>query len=219
MDFYGNVVEGQKDNSFGNGANGYCRNIRVWNNRWGGGGPCMHLHPTVGPVLMFRNHVGGGGFFKLQFARTNGIQYYHNVHDLGWSRVGGIKRTTGKLDLRNNVWLGSVCQLATLSRETIVDHNGWRKPKKSGAWQYKTPAGSGTFDTARALAEAGGWCAHAVVVDNMRSAMDGLGPAKGSAFIDAGARLPNINDDYDGEAPDIGMVEHGRELPPVGPRE
>jgi hypothetical protein len=221
MDFHNNVVSGQKDNSFGNGSNGYCRNIRVWHNNWAGGGPCMHLHPTVGPVLMFRNQVGGGGFFKLQFGRTNGIQYYNNFHDLGWSRVGGLKRTTGKLDLRNNVWKGSVCKLGTLSTETQVDYNGWQKPKKKQAWQYKTPAGTGKFDTAEALSQAKGWCEHAVVVEALSQALQGrFGPrlADGSAFIDAGVHLPNITDGYNGDAPDIGMLEHGEEPPQYGPR-
>ncbi len=216
MDFYNNIVSHQKDNSFGNGANGYCRNIRIWHNNWGGGGPCMHLHPTVGPVLMFRNYVRGGGFFKLQFGRTNGIQYYHNVHDLGWSRVGGIERATGKLDLRNNIWQGGICELGTLSRESTVDYNGWQKPKKK--WQYKTPSGKGTFDTAEALSKAIGWCGNGVVVDNLRAVLSGATLKDGVPFIDKAVRIPTINDGYKGDAPDIGMVEFGDTEPTYGPR-
>jgi hypothetical protein len=39
-----------------------------------------------------------------------------------------------------------------------------------------------------------------------------------SNAIDAGVRLPNINDDYGGEAPDLGVLEHGQNLPHYGVR-
>lgn len=40
----------------------------------------------------------------------------------------------------------------------------------------------------------------------------------GSAAIDAGTPLPNINDDFSGSAPDLGPFEKGRGLPWYGPR-
>lgn len=42
---------------------------------------------------------------------------------------------------------------------------------------------------------------------------------KGSAPIDAGTVLPNINDDYSGKAPDLGAYEYGLPLPHYGPRQ
>ncbi|QDS96913.1 right-handed parallel beta-helix repeat-containing protein [Adhaeretor mobilis] len=45
-----------------------------------------------------------------------------------------------------------------------------------------------------------------------------LRPRAASAVVDAGVRLPNINDDYLGDAPDIGAYEAGRDLPHYGPR-
>jgi hypothetical protein len=41
----------------------------------------------------------------------------------------------------------------------------------------------------------------------------------GSKAIDAGIRLPNINDDCTGKAPDLGAYELGRPLPVYGPRD
>ena len=41
---------------------------------------------------------------------------------------------------------------------------------------------------------------------------------KGSAAIDAGVVLPNINDDYSGKAPDLGAYEYGSPIPHYGPR-
>ena len=36
--------------------------------------------------------------------------------------------------------------------------------------------------------------------------------------VDAGVRLPNVNDDYTGNAPDLGAYELGRPAPVYGPR-
>jgi hypothetical protein len=40
----------------------------------------------------------------------------------------------------------------------------------------------------------------------------------GSAAIDSGLHLPNVNDDYNGSAPDLGALEAGGEIPHYGPR-
>ncbi|MBM4149440.1 MAG: hypothetical protein FJ224_10405 [Lentisphaerae bacterium] len=41
----------------------------------------------------------------------------------------------------------------------------------------------------------------------------------GSRAVDAGVRLPNINDDFTGKGPDLGAHEQGQPLPHYGPRE
>lgn len=41
---------------------------------------------------------------------------------------------------------------------------------------------------------------------------------EGSAAVDAGTILPNINDGYTGKAPDLGAYELGKDLPHYGPR-
>ncbi|MBM4039903.1 MAG: right-handed parallel beta-helix repeat-containing protein [Planctomycetes bacterium] len=45
-----------------------------------------------------------------------------------------------------------------------------------------------------------------------------LRPRPGSAVVDKGVRLPNINDAFLGPAPDIGAYEAGQPLPHYGPR-
>jgi len=40
----------------------------------------------------------------------------------------------------------------------------------------------------------------------------------GSAAVDAGVRLPGVNDDFSGRAPDLGAYEVGKPLPHYGPR-
>ena len=41
----------------------------------------------------------------------------------------------------------------------------------------------------------------------------------GSPAVDAGVRLPGVNDDFTGRAPDLGALEVGRPVPHYGPRE
>lgn len=45
-----------------------------------------------------------------------------------------------------------------------------------------------------------------------------LRPAPGSAVVDAGLVIPNVNDSFSGKAPDIGAYELGEPLPHYGPR-
>lgn len=45
-----------------------------------------------------------------------------------------------------------------------------------------------------------------------------LRPRNGSVVVDAGVRLPNVNDDFIGSAPDIGAYEAQQPLPHYGPR-
>ena len=40
----------------------------------------------------------------------------------------------------------------------------------------------------------------------------------GSAAVDKGVRLPGVNDEFTGQAPDLGAYEVGRPLPRYGPR-
>ena len=39
-----------------------------------------------------------------------------------------------------------------------------------------------------------------------------------SVAVDAGCRLPNLNDDFTGKAPDLGALEVGKPQPVYGPR-
>jgi hypothetical protein len=40
----------------------------------------------------------------------------------------------------------------------------------------------------------------------------------GTAPVDAGVVIPNVNEDYTGEAPDLGAYELGKPVPHYGPR-
>jgi hypothetical protein len=90
------------------------------------------------------------------------------------------------------------------------------------------------FKTLKEYAQASGQDAHSVEVDyDVFVAVTPPGPdprtlykpadfdfqlRPGSAAVDAGLRLPGVNDDLTGGAPDLGAYERGRPLPTYGPR-
>jgi hypothetical protein len=90
------------------------------------------------------------------------------------------------------------------------------------------------FKTLKEFAEATNQDRHSVLVDYdvfVKAAPPGPDPRtlyrpedfdfqlrSGSAAVDAGVRLPNVNDDLTGRAPDLGAFETGRPLPHYGPR-
>jgi hypothetical protein len=91
------------------------------------------------------------------------------------------------------------------------------------------------FKTLKEFSEATGQDKHSVLVDyNVFQKVTPPGPdprtlykpadfdfqlRPGSAAVDAGVRLPNVNDDLTGRAPDLGAYEVGRPVPHYGPRE
>ncbi|MFN0124560.1 MAG: hypothetical protein ACKV2V_29010 [Blastocatellia bacterium] len=136
----------------------------------------------------------------------------------------------------------------TYTSYSSFDYNGWRlnasgKPQ----FVWKAPAtgvlrdytltaeGSQNFNTLAEFQRGAGQEAHGVLVDydifkNVRPPdphqphrvyeigdMDfSLQP--GGAAVDAGCRLPNLNDDFSGRAPDLGALESGKPAPVYGPR-
>ncbi len=91
------------------------------------------------------------------------------------------------------------------------------------------------FKTLKEYSDATGQDKHSVLVDyNVFVKVSPPGPdprtlykpvdfdfqlRQGSAAVDAGLRLPGINDDFTGRAPDLGALEIGRPVPHYGPRE
>jgi hypothetical protein len=90
------------------------------------------------------------------------------------------------------------------------------------------------FKTLKEFAEATGQDRHSVIVDyDIFQKVTPTGPdprtlykpedfdfqlRPGSAAVDAGVRLPGVNDDFTGSAPDLGALEIGRPVPHYGPR-
>ena len=91
------------------------------------------------------------------------------------------------------------------------------------------------FDSLAALTAATGQESHGIEVDydifeNLKAPVTGKPHAvyhakdlnfrlkPGSKPVDAGVRLPNVNDQFTGRAPDLGALEAGQSEPVYGPR-
>ncbi len=141
-----------------------------------------------------------------------------------------------------------IISVSTYTSYTTFDYNGyrpntssdyqfgWRSPAKGVAMDYelKNPL-TGRFATMEEFTRATGHEAHGVIVDynifrNVKKA-DPENPGQvfepkdfdfrlvpGSKAVDAGCVLPNINDGYTGEAPDLGALELDGPEVVYGPR-
>jgi hypothetical protein len=112
------------------------------------------------------------------------------------------------------------------------------QPSMSPQERAKAEAGSRetrNFKTLKEFSEATGQDRHSIVVDydvfQKVTPPDPADPRKlykpadfnfqlrpGATPVDAGVRLPNVNDDFTGRAPDLGAYEVGRPEPHYGPR-
>jgi hypothetical protein len=115
-------------------------------------------------------------------------------------------------------------------------HYFWKAPRKGILRDYELePARFQEFATLRELSAATGQEVHGLEVDydifeNLRPPDPGKPHAvyhardldfrlkPGGKAVDAGLRLPNVNDDFTGKAPDLGAWEFGRPAPVYGPR-
>jgi len=112
----------------------------------------------------------------------------------------------------------------------------WKAPAAGTRRDYAlVTTASESFATLEEFRKATGQEAHGILVDfdvfrNVRptdpsrpNAVYEIGDMDfrlkpGSAAVDAGCRLPNINDDFTGKAPDLGALEADRPSPVYGPR-
>jgi len=138
------------------------------------------------------------------------------------------ERTTGELDalirvenlgLPNNykpIWM------------TDVDYDGfdWGDSPQAFRWENNK-----RFPDLKTFSEAVGIEEHGIRVrkedifdkwsipaEPARVALQHLPLKADSEAVDAGVVVPNIGDDFEGKAPDLGAYEHGRSVPQYGPR-
>lgn len=141
----------------------------------------------------------------------------------------------------------AVFRFSNATAYSSYDYNGYRlNPKARDQFLWKSPA-PGTlrdytlgqarprsFGSLAGLREATGQETHGLEVDY--DVFENLHPPEaakphaiyqardlnftlkpGGKAIDAGVRLPNVNDDFTGGAPDLGAYEFGRPIPVYGP--
>lgn len=223
-DVYDNVVYNVGDD--GVQVDGWCSNMRLWNNTFHDVLVGISFAPTVGgPVYVIRNLIyrfGAGNSdyngrsFKFNSSRNNKsgpIYLLHNTADAGLSDAPGIQISHGSsygwalIYARNNTWTSKNYVLRNSSIEYPVDfdyNNLWNSNN-----DILVRWGDDNYSTLVAFQRATGQETNGINVNPgfLQPQAGGYALAPSSSLIDAGVLLPGINDDYIGAAPDIGVFE------------
>jgi hypothetical protein len=206
----------------------------------GFGGPLYFVRNVV-------YHAPEGGATKF-LATSSGIVLYHNtlLAPVRWmlTAVSNLHFRNNLILGRSEV--PEIFTVETFTNYSSSDYNGFRPNEDAEfSFQWNSPpfairadyAGTRekrSFKTLEEFRKATGQDQHSVLVDYdvfQKASKPDADPRRlyrasdfdfqlrtGSVAIDAGTRLPNINDDFTGRAPDLGAYESGRALPHYGPR-
>jgi hypothetical protein len=214
-------------------------NVRIFRNRLTNCFSGVSLQPVHGgPVYVFGNLILNTQYspFKLH-NHTSGIMLFHNT-----SVRSGIpflirpaRETVNDIIMRNNLFIGTTGPaLFSTGRMIRTDFDGDGYGWTGGDFARWNGA---RYRTARAARASGQLYAHhgAIEVEADGGFASGLAPPgdwrqrleperndprlrPGSRAVDRGVRLPNVNDDFTGAAPDLGCCELDDARPHFGPR-
>ena len=203
--------------------------IRILRNRCANTQTCgISAQPTYGgPIYIIGNilyNVPRGVPFKFN-VHPAGLVVYHNTVVAEWTNPVGWSNG----HFRNNLFMGPV-HTRTLTAYSTMDYNGYAhlpvKLEHPGRETHE-------YADLAAVHTALGWEQNGVQVtwDVFRGLEKPRGREKtyptdaqdyslkpGSAAVDRGCVLPNVNDGFQGEAPDLGALESGAKAPHYGPR-
>lgn len=228
IDFYGNDVLWGGDD--GIELDFSERNVRAFRNRFGNVGMGISFQPIWGgPVYAFRNVIynTANAPYKLN-QDPSGFYIFHNTAIRpGWAWVQhGVY--VSNFSFVNNLTVGTenAVNVFPVLRVARIDYNGWAP---DGQFVFTE-----SWDGFSALREDSPYERHGVLLHQpvfqdpmhippqfsvfMRPPV-GVALHPMSNAVDAGLRLPNINDDYRGEAPDLGALERGDPTPHYGVRD
>jgi hypothetical protein len=173
--------------------------------------------------------------FKMHNGPSGGLLFHNTSVKSGVPLVLWSNEPVTNFLMRNNIFLGTADNYGYESTAKMVrcdfDYDGfggqWKAFLKWNGQRYAT------IEDARKDApvykhavklEADGLFASGVtppadVKEQFDPKVNDLRLKAGSAAIDAGEPIPNINDGFGGKAPDLGAYELGKPLPHYGPRE
>lgn len=224
-------------------TDGGVHNIRVFQNRGVNSAHNGYSAQPVfgGPVYFIRNiayHIGKGNVLKFNAAPA-GIVAYHNTF------IGeqAAREPYSNSHFRNNLFIGRdhpeypTMTWAHATNDFSSDYNGFRPQRNREVNYLWVRAGQPDqrFRTLEAFRRATGQEQNGIELDydifekvtppdpatrhHVYHAMDFDFRLKaGAKAIDKGVRLPTVNDNFNGSAPDLGALEHGQPLPHYGPR-
>lgn len=230
-DVYENVVYNMGDD--GVSTDGRCSNLRLWDNRFYDVLIGISMAPVYdGPVYAIRNTIyrtgvgnndypGSSFKFNSGYSESGPIFLFHNTSDAFYPENSGIHiKSPGSwknIYARNNIWSGT---------DYAINNNNAGQPVDFDYdLLYTTMAnelvywGDGPDRHMRDLAsfrQLTGQELHgfSCVPGFSDPASGDYTLSSGSCLIDKGFKIPGINDDYAGTAPDIGAYESGNPQQP-----
>ncbi len=205
------------------------------------GGPVYFIRNLV-------YHVPEGGALKFMYGSSGILVYHNTlIAPARWmlSAVSNLHFRNNLILGRSEV--PEIFTVDTFTNYSTSDYNGFRPNEDAGfsfMWNsppfvtradYTSKREERKFKTLQDFVQATGQDKHSILIDydafQKLSAPDPSDPRKlyrpddfdfrlrpDSAAVDAGVRLPNVNDDFTGRAPDVGAYETGRPIPHYGPR-
>jgi hypothetical protein len=203
------------------------------------GGPAYFIRNII-------YHGPSGGFVKHQ-CNPSGSLYFHNTAVTRVNAGSGSNDHYRNNLIFDWIPDQAIFSVSTFTNYTSSDYNGffadpdapysfaWNSPPFDMLKDYANPVEMRQFETLGEYSQATGQDKHSILVDydifldvtppdpndrpkiydaadlNFRLQSDAVA-------VDAGCFLPNVNDDFTGEAPDLGALEVGLPVPHYGPR-
>ena len=235
IDFYGNDISECTDDGVEMDYSEH--NTRCFDNRLTNCFQGISTQPTWGgPVYIFRNALYNLGMetFKMHNS-PSGCLFFHNTSvKAGMPLVLYTGQPVTNFVMRNNLFIGTEANYGyentARMRDCDFDYDGfggqWKTFLKWNGARYATmdevrgnaPVYKHVVRIDPATLFASGITTPADLKTQFGPKVNDLRLKEGSAAIDAGAVLPNINDGFAGKAPDLGAYELGAPLPHYGPR-
>jgi hypothetical protein len=225
IDFYGNDVLWGGDD--GIELDYSERNVRAFRNRFGNVAMGMSFQPVWGgPVYAIRNVIYNTAVapYKLN-QEPSGFLILHNTSirsGWAWLQYGEF---VSNFSFQNNLTIGTKpVYLTPYLRMAGIDYNGWSPDgefKFDYSWTgFSSLRRESPYERHGRLLSPPVFMAGVSVPPRFEAFMSppALSLNAHSNALDAGLPLPNINDDYAGERPDLGALERGREAPQYGVR-
>jgi len=245
IDFYNNDLSFAQDDCLETDYG--CHNIRVYRNRCYNAHTGLSVQPSYGgPIYLIRNELYNitALTFKLHNYCT-GMEVYHNTVCCARTGFQSFNRWQNG-HFRNNLFLGGkdfvepggrrrkayAVDTGTITPYSSLDFNGYRRNGAGDLIRWYDGREHTTHATLADFTRATGHERHGIMADYaiFRKARPpdfgatcepqqyDLRLKPGSLAVDRGCLLPNVNDHYTGEAPDLGCYELGGPVPHYGPR-
>lgn len=228
IDFYGNDVLWGGDD--GIELDYTERNVRAWGNRFGNVSMGISFQPVWGgPAYAFRNVIynTANAPYKLN-QDPSGFHIFHNTAirpGWAWTQYG---YHLSNFSFLNNLTIGTdhAVYVQPVIHFARIDYNGWAPDGeftlRDKWWNFADLQNSSPYEHHGILLRQPVFEAPIQVPKQFADFMPPpvsvrLHPQ--SNAIDAGVRLPNINDQFTGKAPDVGAMEAGQPEPRYGVRE